>query len=132
VAREIARLEWDSEAAEKGGFCDFMLKEIFEQPEAIRNSTRGRLDAGSGSAKLGGLAMTPREIAEIGRMVMVACGTSMHAVWLAVFSSRTWLICRQMSNRPQSSDIEIRFSPPRSGLGDQSIRRNRRHPGRNP
>jgi glucosamine--fructose-6-phosphate aminotransferase (isomerizing) len=79
VAREIARLEWDSEAAEKGGFAHFMLKEIFEQPDAIRNSTRGRLDEGAGSAKLGGLAMTPREIAEIGRMVMVACGTSMHA-----------------------------------------------------
>ncbi len=79
VSREIARLEWDSEAAEKGGYAHFMLKEIFEQPDAIRNSTRGRLDEGAGTAKLDGLTMTPRAIAEIGRMVMVACGTSMHA-----------------------------------------------------
>ncbi len=79
VSRAIAHIEWDSAAAEKGGFAHFMLKEIFEQPDALRNSTRGRLDPGAGSAKLAGLAMTPRDIAEIGRMVMVACGTSMHA-----------------------------------------------------
>lgn len=85
VSREISLLEWDADAAEKGGFEHFMLKEIFEQPDAIRNSIRGRLDETLGSAKLGGLAMTPREVAEIGRMVMVACGTSMHAGLVARF-----------------------------------------------
>jgi glucosamine--fructose-6-phosphate aminotransferase (isomerizing) len=79
VAREVASLDWDSTAAEKSGYAHFMLKEIFEQPEALRNSIRGRLDLGLGTSLLSGLNMTPRDIAEIGRMVMVACGTSMHA-----------------------------------------------------
>ncbi len=79
VSRAVSQVEWDVHAAEKGGFEHFMLKEIFEQPEAIENSIRGRLDPASGSAKLGGLAMTPREIADIRRVVLVACGTSLHA-----------------------------------------------------
>ncbi len=79
VSREIAALEWDSSAAEKGGFEHFMLKEIFEQPEALRNTIRGRLDEHFGTAILAGLSLTPREMAEVGRLILVACGTSMHA-----------------------------------------------------
>lgn len=79
VTREIAHLDWDSSAAEKGGYEHFMLKEIFEQPDALRNSLGGRLDNSLNTALLSGLAMTPRDIAEIGRVVVVGCGTSMHA-----------------------------------------------------
>jgi len=79
VSREIAHLDWDSKAAEKGGYEHFMLKEIFEQPESLRNSIGGRLDNALSTAVLSGLAVTPREIAEIGRVVLVGCGTSMHA-----------------------------------------------------
>lgn len=79
VARDIAQLDWDVAAAEKGGHAHFMLKEIFEQPDALRNAMRGRLDRPNGTATLGGLAMTPREIAEFRRVVIVACGTSLHA-----------------------------------------------------
>ncbi len=79
VSREIAHLEWDDSAAEKGGYEHFMLKEIFEQPEALRNSIGGRLDLSLNTAVLAGLSVTPREIAEIGRVVIVGCGTSMYA-----------------------------------------------------
>ena len=79
VTREIDHLDWDSSAAEKGGFEHFMLKEIFEQPEAIRNAIRGRYDRNFGTAVLSGLALEPRDIADIGRVVVVGCGTSMHA-----------------------------------------------------
>ena len=79
VSREIASLDWDTSAAEKGGFEHFMLKEIFEQPDALTNCIRGRLDTDLGTAILAGLALPPRELADIGRLIMVACGTSMNA-----------------------------------------------------
>jgi len=79
VSREVAQVDWDAGAAEKGGFEHFMLKEIFEQPDALRNTLRGRLDDAMGTAILSGLALSARELAGIRRMVIVACGTSMHA-----------------------------------------------------
>lgn len=79
VSREVAKVDWDAGAAEKGGFEHFMLKEIFEQPEALENTLRGRLDEAMGTAILSGLALTPRELSGIRRVVIVACGTSLHA-----------------------------------------------------
>lgn len=79
VSRAISQIDWDVGAAEKGGYAHFMLKEIFEQPDAIQNTLRGRLDAEMGSAVLSGLTLTPRELAAIRRLVIVACGTSLHA-----------------------------------------------------
>lgn len=79
VSREIAHVDWDAAAAEKGGYEHFMLKEIFEQPEAIANAIRGRLDDSQCNAVLSGLNLSPREISEINRIVIAACGTSMHA-----------------------------------------------------
>lgn len=79
VSREIAQLDWDEAAAEKGGYEHFMLKEIYEQPDAIWNSIRGRFDDNLGTAILSGLSLAPRDIADISRVVVVGCGTSMHA-----------------------------------------------------
>ncbi len=79
VARDVQAVEWDVEAVEKSGYDHFMLKEIFEQPEAIRNAIRGRLDHEVGSAILSGLNMTPQDLVHINRVIIAACGTSMHA-----------------------------------------------------
>jgi glucosamine--fructose-6-phosphate aminotransferase (isomerizing) len=79
VNREIQAIEWDIDSVEKGGFDHFMLKEIFEQPEAIRNAIRGRLDHESGNAILSGLSMSPQDLVKIKRVIIAACGTSMHA-----------------------------------------------------
>jgi len=79
VTREVAEIQWDSKAAEKSGFEHFMLKEMFEQPEALRNAIRGRLNESLGTAILAGLSLTSREIVDINRLVMVSCGTSFHA-----------------------------------------------------
>jgi glucosamine--fructose-6-phosphate aminotransferase (isomerizing) len=79
VDRAVAKVEWEIGAAEKGGYEHFMLKEIFEQPAALQNAIRGRLDFALNTAILSGLGLTPRELASIRRLVIVACGTSLHA-----------------------------------------------------
>jgi glucosamine--fructose-6-phosphate aminotransferase (isomerizing) len=75
---EMIHVEWDLDAAEKGGYEDFMLKEINEQPGAIRETLRGRL-SDSGQIELSELAMTADQVAAIDRVYIIACGTSLHA-----------------------------------------------------
>jgi glucosamine--fructose-6-phosphate aminotransferase (isomerizing) len=79
VEHEIQQVDWDLEQIEKGGFDHFMLKEIFEQPETIRNAMRGRLLMDTGMARLGGLNMMEEELRSVRRMVILGCGTSWHA-----------------------------------------------------
>ena len=79
VTREIAELGFDAAAAEKGGFDHFMLKEIHEQPDSLGNAIRGRIDHNLGSSVLAGMGTSPRELAEISRVVLLGCGTSLHA-----------------------------------------------------
>ncbi len=86
VTRAAAQIDWSADAAEKGGYEHYMLKEIFEQPEAIRNTIRGRLDDSRGTAILAGLNLAPRELAEIQRLVIVGCGTSMNAGMVGEFA----------------------------------------------
>ncbi len=79
VEKAVHEVEWDLAQIEKGGFEHFMLKEIFEQPEAIRNSLRGRLLVDEGTARLGGLGPDPEPLRQIRRILITACGTSWHA-----------------------------------------------------
>ena len=79
VDKMVHEVDWDLAQIEKGGFDHFMLKEIFEQPESVRNSMRGRINSDEGLARLGGLNMTPEETREIRRLIILACGTSWHA-----------------------------------------------------
>ena len=76
IDKNIDQIEWDAEAAEKGGYAHFMLKEIFEQPESIANSLRGRLVAEAGRVKLGGLEAAAERIRKIEKIIIVACGTA--------------------------------------------------------
>ncbi|WP_372797088.1 glutamine--fructose-6-phosphate transaminase (isomerizing) [Pontiella sp.] len=79
INREVTAMDWDEGSAEKGDFDHFMLKEMFEQPQAIRNAIRGRLDLEMGTAVLSGLDFSERDAAQINRLLVVGCGTSMHA-----------------------------------------------------
>jgi len=79
VTREIAELALDASAAEKGGYEHFMLKEIHEQPEALGNAIRGRLDLDLGTSVLAGMGTSPRDLADLSRVVLIGCGTSLHA-----------------------------------------------------
>lgn len=79
VQREIKDVDFDGDAVAKGGFEHFMLKEIFEQPEALRNTMRGRLMLAEGNAKLAGLEANIHELRDINRIIITACGTSYYA-----------------------------------------------------
>ena len=79
VKKDVQELEWDIKEAEKGGLDHFMLKEIFEQPEALENAMRGRLIIKEGLAKLGGLESVEKRLRKIKRIIIIACGTSYHA-----------------------------------------------------
>ena len=79
VDKRISEISWDVKEIQKGGYPHFMLKEIHEQPESLRNAMRGRLVLADGTAHLGGLNLTEEEVAGIDRIVITACGTSWHA-----------------------------------------------------
>jgi glucosamine--fructose-6-phosphate aminotransferase (isomerizing) len=75
---EVVHVEWDMTAAEKGGYEDFMLKEIFEQPEAVENTMRGRVNA-DGRIVLDEVHWDADALKRIDKIVVVACGTSFHS-----------------------------------------------------
>ena len=79
IVRDAETVEWRAEDAELNGFPHFMLKEIFEQPETIKNAIRGRLEPGEGVPKLGGIMPVWERLKDCRHMVIVACGTSFYA-----------------------------------------------------
>jgi glucosamine--fructose-6-phosphate aminotransferase (isomerizing) len=79
VTHEIHHIDYSAEALAKGGFPHFMLKEIFEQPDTIRNAMRGRLLVEEGNARLDGLNLVLQQLRQINRIIIAACGTSWHA-----------------------------------------------------
>ncbi len=79
ISREIEKIDLDIATIEKGGFPHFMLKEIFEQPESIKNSIRGRIILSAGNVKLGGLERVIDDLLDARRLILTACGTSWHA-----------------------------------------------------
>ncbi len=76
LSKKAEILEWDLEKVKKSGYPHFMLKEIFEQPESLRNSITGRLIEKDGLAKLGGLENIQNKLREIERLIIVGCGTA--------------------------------------------------------
>ena len=79
MRRNVSKVDWDLDQIERGGFPHFMLKEIFEQPQTIEDTMRGRLLDDDGTAKLGGLNLTDEELLRFDNIVLTACGTSWHS-----------------------------------------------------
>ncbi|MDQ3194612.1 MAG: glutamine--fructose-6-phosphate transaminase (isomerizing) [Bacteroidota bacterium] len=79
IYREVQKIEYDLEEIEKGGFEHFMLKEICEQPEAIKNTFRGRINFETGVVKLGGLESIKEKLYNAKRIILTGCGTAWHA-----------------------------------------------------
>ncbi len=85
VKREITRILWDPIQAEKGGYKHFMLKEIFEQPRSIRDTTLGRISLETGRVFLSEMQITEDEFRAATRLNIAACGTSWHAAIVGKF-----------------------------------------------
>ncbi|HXJ60437.1 MAG TPA: glutamine--fructose-6-phosphate transaminase (isomerizing) [Verrucomicrobiae bacterium] len=82
---QISKLEFDAEAVERGKYPHFMLKEIFEQPQTVRNALRGRVAQDDATAKFGGLNMSLAELRQVDHIVIPACGTSWHAALIGEY-----------------------------------------------
>jgi glucosamine--fructose-6-phosphate aminotransferase (isomerizing) len=87
VEREktVTRVDWDLATIERGGHPHFMLKEILEQPESVRNTLRGRLLEEDGTARLGGLNIDDEQLLQVNRIVFTACGTSWHSALIGEY-----------------------------------------------
>lgn len=79
LQKRAQEITWDVTSAEKGGYEHFMLKEIMEQPQALRETMRGRLLDGGKEINLAELNFTSKEIKDISKIYIVACGTAYHA-----------------------------------------------------
>lgn len=79
VVPYVEELQWNLNDIQKGGFEHFMLKEIFEQPNALRDTLRGRIDLKNGIVNVGSLSQYKTIFKNAKRIIIVACGTSWHA-----------------------------------------------------
>jgi glutamine---fructose-6-phosphate transaminase (isomerizing) len=115
VEREPHEVDWDQEAAEKGGFETFMLKEIHEQPDAVAETIADRLIGDT--VHLGDIGISEDELRDVRRIVVVACGTSYHAGLVGRYAIEWW------SRVPVEMDIasEFRYRNPVVGDGDLVI-----------
>jgi glucosamine--fructose-6-phosphate aminotransferase (isomerizing) len=111
IERTADTLDWDAARVEKGGYRHFMLKEIFEQPDAIRNTVRAYLDQDRHGVNLDGLGFSNEELARLRRVHLVACGTSWHACLVGKF------VLEDLTGLPTEVDYasEYRYRTPLVG-----------------
>jgi len=107
VQRDITEIHWNIDAAEKGGFAHFTLKEIYEQPHAIQECLRGRVDR-AGNVTLPELAAIEEKLKRIERVYVVGCGTASYAAHVAAYLIQDWV------GLPATMQVgsEMRYSPP--------------------
>ena len=103
ITKGITKIDWNTEKAQKGGFETFMLKEIFDQPTVFEDAIRGRIDMKEGTAKLGGLNMSPEEMQKIKRIILIACGTASYACMAARYAFE------RLSGIPTEVDVSSEF-----------------------
>ena len=111
VERTIDELDWDAARVEKGGYRHFMLKEIHEQPDAIRNTVLAYLDQERQGVNLDGLGFSTEELARLRRVHLIACGTSWHACLVGKF------VLEELTGLPTEVDYasEYRYRAPLIG-----------------
>ena len=107
VRRDVTRIKWSIEAAEKGGFPHFTLKEIYEQPHAIQEALRGRVN-GNGEISLPELDAIEEKLLAAERVYVVGCGTASYAGSVGAHLIQQW------AGLPATSQVgsEMRYSPP--------------------
>jgi glutamine---fructose-6-phosphate transaminase (isomerizing) len=113
IERPLTRIQWDPIQAEKGGYKHFMLKEIWEQPRAIRDTTLGRVSLDSGKVFLGEMEIGDSELANASSINIAACGTSWHAALTGKY------MIERLARLPVDVDYasEYRYRNPIAGPG---------------
>jgi len=108
VTREVTYIEWDSEAAEKSGYDHFMLKEIFEQPKALGDTIRSRINSGEKTVNLKEVDITRGVLERLDRVYIVACGTAYHAGLVGKYA------VEKLARMPVETDLasEFRYRDP--------------------
>lgn len=109
IAHKVRVLDLPPDAVDRGGFPHYMLKEIFEQPESLRNAMRGRLDRDAATARFGGLNLSTQQLAAVRRLVMTACGTSFHAGLVGEYQIET--LARLPVEVEYASELRYRNPP---------------------
>lgn len=99
----IDQVNWNPEEAEIGSYAHYMEKEIFEQPEALRNAMRGRFSDDQSTAKFGGLNLVPKDLRQVDRILFCACGTAWHAGLVSEY------LIEQFSRIPAETEYASEF-----------------------
>jgi len=99
----VSKVEFTAEDIGKGDYPHYMLKEIFEQSNTVRDAMRGRLNPDESTAKLGGLNMTPPQLRDVGRIVLTGCGTALHAARVGEY------LIERMASIPTEVDYASEF-----------------------
>jgi len=117
ISRQVQHITWDPIMAEKGGFKHFMLKEIFEQPRAVRDTTLGRVSLDTGKVFLEEMDISEEEFRNLNKVYITACGTSWHAALAGKF------MIERLAKVPVEVDYasEFRYRDPLTGPGDLTI-----------
>ena len=103
VVRRPTRITWDAEQAQRGGYPHFMLKEIFDQPRAVRDTFAGRLDLEEGRVVLPDAGLDADALGRFRRVVLVACGTSYHAALVGRY------VVERLTGLPAEVDLGSEF-----------------------
>ncbi len=117
ITRRVQHITWDPIMAEKGGFKHFMLKEIYEQPRAVRDTTLGRVSLDTGKVFLDEMDITEDDFRKLNKIYIAACGTSWHAALAGKF------MIERLAKLPVEVDYasEFRYRDPLTGPGDLTI-----------
>jgi glutamine---fructose-6-phosphate transaminase (isomerizing) len=99
----VSKVDFTAEDVGKGDYPHYMLKEIFEQPNTVRDAMRGRLNTEESTAKLGGLNMVPAQLRDVGRIVLTGCGTALHAARVGEY------LIERMASIPTEVDYASEF-----------------------
>jgi glutamine---fructose-6-phosphate transaminase (isomerizing) len=99
----VSKVDFTAEDVGKGDYPHYMLKEIFEQPNTVRDAMRGRLNLDESTAKLGGLNMGAPQLRDVGRIVLAGCGTALHAARVGEY------LIERMASIPTEVDYASEF-----------------------
>ncbi|HVI83635.1 MAG TPA: glutamine--fructose-6-phosphate transaminase (isomerizing) [Chthoniobacterales bacterium] len=111
----VSKVEFTAEDIKKGDYPHYMLKEICEQPDTVRDAMRGRLNFEECTARLGGLNMNPAELRDIARLVLTGCGTALHAARVGEYT------IEQLANIPVDVDFASEYRHRNTPLTEHTL-----------